>query len=125
MPIPFTFREALIVQHCAVIGRLEQLVRAYHIGEVERYAQYPVSVRVAFLAPRKRRAASFRVVPDNIRYLTVEGDGHVIYDSRADVPCDMTAWNATDQKFRERGRLARERYVPQAGVTTTFPRQPC
>ena len=89
MALDFIHTPALIVQHCAVFGRLETPVRAYCIGEPERYAQHPVSVALFFIRPRKRTSASYTLVPDNLRYATVEVDGKVIYDTRKDVPCDM------------------------------------
>jgi hypothetical protein len=40
---------------------------------------------------------SYTITP-NGRYLTIERDGEVLYDSRADVPCDMTKWT---EEYRE------------------------
>jgi hypothetical protein len=38
------------------------------------------------------------VIPDNLRYLTIERNGMMLYDSREDVPCDMVKWEPTYQK---------------------------
>jgi len=37
------------------------------------------------------------------RYLTIEEAGAVVYDSRQDVPVDMTAWEETRRRFAARG----------------------
>lgn len=43
------------------------------------------------------------VDPENRRYLTVElDDGTVIYDSPAEVPCDMVKWGETYREFGQR-----------------------
>jgi len=93
---------ATIVQHCAVFGRIETVVREFRVGEVRPYAQYPCSVSVRFVEPRKRRPACYTMTPDNTRYLTVEAAGRTLYDSRQDVPCDMSAWEATHRRFAGR-----------------------
>jgi hypothetical protein len=98
--------EALLIQHCAVMGRVETRVRAYQIGPVEPYAQYPVSVNVYFFKPRERHFAWFCLVPDNLRYLVIEVAGQVVYDSRTDVPCDMEVWTATNRRFTGQRPLA-------------------
>jgi hypothetical protein len=95
----FTKADALIIQHCAVMGRRETQVRAYHVGAVKPYAQYPCSVWLAYIKPRKRLTSSRQIVPDNITYFTIEVAGQVVYDSRADVPCDMGKWEATNTEF--------------------------
>ena len=90
---------AVIVQHCAVFGRLETEVRKFIVGDVRPWAQYDCAVSVSFVKPRKRRWYSYTMYPENIRYLTIEVDGKTIYDSRDDVPCDMSAWVETDTRF--------------------------
>jgi hypothetical protein len=92
---------ARIVQHCAAFGRIETPVRAFWVDEVVPYAQHAVSVSVTFTEPRQRRAA-FTMTPDDLRYLTVEVGGRVVYDSRTDVPCDMATWEATARRFGDR-----------------------
>ena len=84
---------ALIVQHCAVWGDLPTQVRSFRVHGPQVYAQYPTFVVVVLKEPKRRNAAYFNVTPDNIRYLTIEQDGEVVYDSRSEVPCDMEAWN--------------------------------
>jgi hypothetical protein len=93
---------ALIVQHCAVFGRLEKPVRWFKTCEPRPYAQYPVSVAVLFKEPKKRKTYFFTIVPDNLRYLTVEVKGEIVYDSRKDVPCDMGKWQETGKKWEKR-----------------------
>jgi hypothetical protein len=90
---------ATIIGHDAVMGHWERPVRKWTVGDVEPYAQYPVSVFMTFIEPGKRKRAAFTVVPDNIKYLTVEAGGDVLYDSRWDVPCDMDQWATTNAKF--------------------------
>jgi len=91
---------AVIVQHCAVMGRMETPVRSFRVGEAEPDAQYPTSVSVWFVEPRKRRRAYVTMRPESIRYLTIESAGRVLYDSRADVPCDMDKWDETNRRFQ-------------------------
>src|SRR6185503_4508329 len=90
--------KATIIQHCAVFGRMKRDVRKFRVEEPSKHAQYPVSIAVRFVEPRKRTGSSYRIVPDNIRYLTIEAKGQVVYDSRPDVPCDMEVWEASYQK---------------------------
>jgi hypothetical protein len=82
------------------MGRLETPVRAYLVEPPRPYAQHRASVSVAFIEPRQSRAAFYRILGDNLRYLTIEVDGQVIYDSRSDVPCDMDHWAATNARFQ-------------------------
>jgi hypothetical protein len=93
---------AVIVQHCAVFGQLETPVRWFKVGKVGPYAQYKQTVTVCFRSVRERNSASYTMKPDNLRYLTVEADGRVLYDSRADVPCDMAHWEKTRAEFERR-----------------------
>jgi len=94
-------QQAVIVQHCAVFGRLETRVRGYEVSAPRPYAQFPVSVSVVFLEPRQRRSSLVVIKPENIRYLTIEADGQTVYDSRTDVPCDMAQWAETDRRFKK------------------------
>jgi hypothetical protein len=98
---------AVLIWHCAVSGPWEQVVRAVKVGDPEKFAENPASVLVQLCEPRKRRWRGCRVYPDGLKYLTVEIDGREVYDSRADVPCDMEKWNATAARFS--GRTARVR----------------
>jgi hypothetical protein len=46
------------------------------------------------------------MVPSGERYLTIERDGEVIYDSRTDVPIDMAKWTAVyeeNKRFHRAG----------------------
>jgi hypothetical protein len=95
-----TIREgenAVLVIHCAIVGTSSQSVRWFIRSRVGPYAQYKRAVRVGYLKPRQRRVRSFVVVPDNLRFVTIERDRLVLYDSRADVACDMRKFNATLQ----------------------------
>jgi hypothetical protein len=87
---------ALIVQHRAIDGRLETLVRWFKVDAVQPHAQHPVSVTVWFKEPRKRTPGAFTMVPENRRYLTIEVGRETVYDSREDVPCDMDKWEQTE-----------------------------
>ena len=97
--------KAVIVQHCAVDGRLETPIRAYALGEPSYNPTRPgtkeaAQIAVYFQAPRKRKIASVRIMADNLRYLLIEVQGQTVYDSRTDVPCDMAQWEATNARFR-------------------------
>ena len=102
--------QILIVMHCAVSGRLAFLARKYSVGPVRPYAQHPVSVSVWYTPPRARRPTGFTITPDNIRFLTIEVDGRVVYDSRADVPCDREKWEETNARFAERPAIQTVRH---------------
>jgi hypothetical protein len=97
--------KALIVQHCAVAGRIETKARKFKVYEPRPYAQWQVAVRVWFVEPRMRNGRYFEVTPDDIRYMIIERDGRVLYDSRDEVPCDMAKWHEcnTDNAERRRG----------------------
>lgn len=95
--------KALIVDHCALFGRHEWLVRKFSVSEVRPYAQYERSVSVDFVKPRKRTWQRTAVLENNRRYITIESaDGELIYDSRSDIPCDMDQWEATRCEFEGR-----------------------
>ena len=96
-----TYTKALIVQHCAVDGRLETPVRAYAVEPRKPFGPQATSVVVSFIQSGKRHGASFRIVRDHLRYLTIEVGGQVVYDSRTDVSCNMTRWAETDARFRD------------------------
>lgn len=89
---------ALIIQHCAVFGRLETRVRWFSVS-LGPYAQYATAASVSFKEPRKKRGANCTVLPENVRYLTIEAEGCVLYDSRWNVPCDMAKWEETARRF--------------------------
>jgi hypothetical protein len=44
---------------------------------------------------------------DNIRYITIELNGLILYDTRDDVPCDMDKWRETRARFHARWPVAR------------------
>ena len=104
----FTFTKAVIVTHCALLGRKETAVRAYCIDPVKPYAQYEKSVFIKFLEPKRRRKRRYEVMEDNRTFLTVEVAGRTVYDSRTEVPCDMQQWSETNDKWKLR-RLRGER----------------
>jgi hypothetical protein len=86
MKTQFEGGHAMIKQYCSVFGVLITEVRKFTVSEPRPYAQYPTSVDVSFVKPRQRRSYSYTIVPDGIRYLTIERNGDVVYDSRTDVP---------------------------------------
>jgi DNA invertase Pin-like site-specific DNA recombinase len=69
-------------------------VREFTVSNVRPYARHEHSVYVSFIRPGKRTSASIHVVPDNIRFVTIEAGGQTVYDSRDDVPVDMDKWEA-------------------------------
>jgi hypothetical protein len=92
---------ATIIQHCAVFGNLKTYARKFTVHDPKPRAQYATSVSVSFVEPRKRNSKGFTMVPDNLRYLTIERDGgEVLYDSRDDVPCDMAKFEPIYQKHK-------------------------
>jgi hypothetical protein len=96
--------EAIIVWHSAGSRTSKQPVRKWKVSPPHPEAQYPVSVSVYFVEPRKRRGKCTNVDPDNRKYLTVElADGTVLYDSRAEVPYDATnRWPSREEWAKDR-----------------------
>jgi hypothetical protein len=106
-----------IVRHCSVMGRKETVARKVSTGTIQRYAQHDRSVQLNFVEPRKRRGAAYVVVPDNRTFfeVVVDGkvllstplskevvvDGKVIWDSRSEIPCDMSEWHKTNEKHKD------------------------
>jgi hypothetical protein len=114
--MPMSGGQATIVQHCAVFGRLETPVRKFEIRDVAPHAQHAVSVCVVFTKPGKRSSMFITVIPDNIRYLTVEVGGETVYDSRIEVPCDMAKW--AESAARHRGQPS---MTPHTDLNPTGP----
>jgi hypothetical protein len=100
---------ATVVQHCAVFGPLETPVRWVQTHEVRPYAQHPVAVYVTYIAPGKRTESYITIVPDNIRYCTIQAGGRVVWDSREEVPCDMVHWEQTYQRRLTEGARAAQK----------------
>ena len=44
---------------------------------------------------------------DNIRYITIELNGLILYDTRDDVPCDIDKWRETRARFPARWPVVR------------------
>jgi len=90
---------AVVVVCDAVMGRSEIPVRSFSVSEPTINDRGNQQVRVSGFKPRMRTATYWLVEDDgkHTRYVTVEVDGVSVYDSRADVPCDMAAWDATNQ----------------------------
>jgi hypothetical protein len=93
---------AMILQHCAVAGRLEPSVRAYRVWPPRAYSEHRVSVTLWFRVPQSLTRYAYVVIPDNCRYLTIEVNGQTVHDSRTDVPCDLAEWEATRHKWANR-----------------------
>ena len=72
----------IVVQHCAVFGRLETPVGRFWVGRPRPDARHPTSVTVVLLDPRTARRATATARTDSLRYLTIETGGRVAYDSR-------------------------------------------
>lgn len=106
-----TNRPATLVEYASVWGgeRLESHVRMVDV-KIDAFAQYPIAAYIEFKKPRERRSHTFVVVPNNIRYVTIEQNGQVVYDTRQDVPCDMQAWESA---------VARQRATAQAHAVRT------
>ena len=93
-------KTATIVIHSAIYGERKREVRRFEVSEVKPYAQHEKTVVISFVEPRKRQWMSARVVPNDPRYITIEDcKGHEVYDSRADVPCNMTKWHEVRERW--------------------------
>jgi RNA:NAD 2'-phosphotransferase (TPT1/KptA family) len=97
---PRTGGPATLKIYNAVFGYSEKQVRKFRIGEVRPHAQYDHSVDVDFTEPRKRNSKYTTIVPTSSLFVTIDVDGATVYDSRADVHCDMDEWRATNARFR-------------------------
>ena len=49
--------------------------------------------------PTNLSAPMIHAFLDNIRYITIELNGLILYDTRDDVPCDMDKWRETRARF--------------------------
>jgi hypothetical protein len=59
----------------------------------------PLTMIVSFISRGKRTGAYLTIRKDDLRYLLIEADGEVLYDSRNEVPCNMAKWDATPARF--------------------------
>ena len=59
----------------------------------------PLTMIVSFISRGKRKGAYLTIRKDDLRYLLIEADGEVLYDSRNEVPCNMAKWDATPARF--------------------------
>jgi len=81
--------DALVVLHSPEWGRQETPVEWFRVEDPRPYGPYH-SVLVWFLRIGKRKRYLW-LMPHTGRYLVVEVEGAVVYDSRKDVPCDPPA----------------------------------
>jgi hypothetical protein len=94
---------AIIYRHSAVFGIQHDPVRKFEIGSVEPYAQYEKSVSIKGVSSGRRRWRYFRVTGDNLSYYIIKNAaGRELYDSRADVPCDMAKWQEAADEMKQR-----------------------
>ena len=49
----------------------------------------PLTMIVSFISRGKRKGAYLTIRKDDLRYLLIEADGEVLYDSRNEVSCNM------------------------------------
>ena len=87
--------DAIVYFHSSVFGVSQKPVRKFTVGKPKPYAQYPVSVNVSFVEPKKRSWLYVTATPNSPQFVTVEADGKTVYDSRQDVPIDMDHWHDT------------------------------
>jgi hypothetical protein len=101
---------ATIVRHCPVRGNLETVAKSFKVSDVETLTigswhpadQHKVMqrVQVHFVEPRKRNWSCFTFDEGDLVYITVEHNGKVYYDSRQDVPCDMSQYALVEEAIR-------------------------
>jgi hypothetical protein len=53
------------------------------------------AIAVNIAKPANLSAPMIHTFLDNIRYITIELNGLVLYDTRDEVPCDMEMWRET------------------------------
>jgi hypothetical protein len=86
----------VITLHCAVLGR-----RATEAGWVKT-EKNGSGVTIYFKRAGEKESAYYIISPDNLRFAQIASEGQVIWDSREEVPCDMTDWEATNAKHQRR-----------------------
>jgi hypothetical protein len=89
----------LNVYTCVMSPHHARPIRAFSVSSVKPEAQYDQSVTITWTAPRKRKSLAMGFYPTNGQYATVEVGGNVVYDSRADIPCDMNLFNSSRARF--------------------------
>ncbi|MGO9929054.1 MAG: hypothetical protein ACLPLP_23855 [Mycobacterium sp.] len=57
--------------------------------------------------PMNLSAPMIHAFLNNIRYITIELNGLILYDTRDDVPCDMDKWRETRARFPARWPVVR------------------
>lgn len=92
-----------VKHHCALQATYSHQVASvsWYLGAYAQYAKALHITETMARKPRQRkvRTACYTIVPDDLRYLTIEVEGVEVYDSRADVPCDMHKYAETQKEF--------------------------
>ena len=99
------------MEHDAIGGRREFVVRKFRVGEVEPDEHRGKSVLVSIVGPRKRTWLHSRIVGDYFVFLTIEVEGCVVYDSREDVPCDMERFRVLEMRARAEEEAIAKRFA--------------
>jgi hypothetical protein len=81
-----------VILHCAGSGQKRTIVKKYIVYEPRPSLLDAVVVDIEYIEPRKRKWEYRTIMPDNFRFVTIEADSQIVYDSRLDVPCDMELW---------------------------------
>jgi hypothetical protein len=89
----------LNVYTCVMSPHHARPIRAFSVSSVKPEAQYDQSVTITWTAPRKRKSLAMGFYPTNGQYATVEVGGNVVYDTRADIPCNMELFNSSRARF--------------------------
>jgi hypothetical protein len=89
----------LNVYTCVMSPHNAYPISGFSVSTVKPSAEYDCSVRIAFIELHTSDTKSLRVYPTNGQYATVEVAGKVVYDSRADIPCNMTLFNSSRTRF--------------------------
>jgi hypothetical protein len=127
---PITGGNATIIFYNALVGMAthgEAIVYDQRVPVIDfsvrpprPHAQHPASVDINYTEiemsggrrPRRMKRRNFRtMLPTDIDYciieLTVDGERVTFYDSRTEVPCNMTAFNAFRQRNQQHWGLDR------------------
>jgi hypothetical protein len=90
-------------------------VREFKVSGVKPYAQHDRTVDIRFVRPRKR-TAQFLTVYGDLRYVTIDAGGQIVYDSRDDLPIDMGEFNATRAEHQRRDREYQDMFKPTSAT---------
>lgn len=90
---------AVLVVHSVLWGRMEVAVDKFFVASPKPYDPYDKAVGIVFKESHKKAKLITLVIPENDRFVTIEIEGRVVYDSRLDIPVDMEEFHKAERQF--------------------------